>query len=110
MTLVITMKEDLIEDLSDEWRVELKYDETDDNDERDEIQQEIEKKQQSEREKYILSEIAPIIKYIDIIYNCNKLMMQKIDVERVGDDNKMDVDSSGYLELRLFANDGLNEA
>eukprot|EP01084_Bolivina_argentea_P205322 350784_1 len=124
MTLKIIQKELDIEDLTEEeWKIELKYDDTEDNDERDEISQEIEKKQQIEREKYILTEIAPTIKFIDIIFIANKLIINEDDDEE--EENKMDVDEgdkkdnnnidiihtilNNKLDLELFHNDGLND-
>ena len=102
MTLIITMKEDEIEDLTDDWKIELKYDDTDDNDERDEIQQEIEKKQQRKREEYIKNDIAKVVKFIDILFITNKIIINDLKMEADhggGDDDnddndekKMDVD------------------
>ena len=96
MTLTLTIKEDEIEDLSDEWRVELKYDDTEDTDERDEIQQEIEKRQQIEREKYVKENIAAAVKFVDILYVSNKLIIAqtakaKEEEEDKDGDIKMDI-------------------
>ena len=63
--------------------MEPKYDETEDNDVRAEISPEIEKKQQTKREKYISSQIDRY--YIQ----CQK--------------------NNAYNDYALFANDGLNE-
>merc|ERR1719361_2547718 len=88
MTLTLTIKEDEIEDFSDEWRVELKYDDTEDTDERDEIQQEIEKRQQTEREKYVKESIASAVKFVDILYVSNKLIIAQTAKEKQEEEDK----------------------
>eukprot|EP00485_Elphidium_margaritaceum_P004535 CAMPEP_0202707012 /NCGR_PEP_ID=MMETSP1385-20130828/19358_1 /ASSEMBLY_ACC=CAM_ASM_000861 /TAXON_ID=933848 /ORGANISM="Elphidium margaritaceum" /LENGTH=942 /DNA_ID=CAMNT_0049365619 /DNA_START=45 /DNA_END=2873 /DNA_ORIENTATION=+ len=104
MTLTISMKEDEIEDASEDWKCELKYDDTDDTDERDEIQHEIDKRQQGEREKYMKQEIAAVIKFIDVIFIANKIITTELESqqqeetdattadEEESGDNKMEVE------------------
>merc|ERR1719242_421832 len=113
MTLTLTIKEDEIEDLSDEWRVELKYDETEDTDERDEIQQQIEKRQQSEREKYVKDQIAAAVKFVDILYVSNKLIIaqtakEKQEEEDKDGDIKMDKDEESDDKLRRVSLVGID--
>eukprot|EP00486_Rosalina_sp_Unknown_P014967 CAMPEP_0201596018 /NCGR_PEP_ID=MMETSP0190_2-20130828/192835_1 /ASSEMBLY_ACC=CAM_ASM_000263 /TAXON_ID=37353 /ORGANISM="Rosalina sp." /LENGTH=299 /DNA_ID=CAMNT_0048056217 /DNA_START=976 /DNA_END=1872 /DNA_ORIENTATION=- len=99
------MKESDIEDDTEKWKTELKYDETDDNDEREEISQEIEKRQQIEREKYIKEDVVKVVKLIDILYVANKIITNEMkeeddndndnagDSEEKKDESKMDVDN-----------------
>jgi len=90
MTLNLTMAEDEIEDLSDEWRQELKVDDIDDGDERDELQQEVERREQRQREEYMSRDIVPTVKLMSAVWSANE--------------------AAHKLSKVCFHNDGLNEA
>ena len=80
MTLSVEEEEDAIEDLTDDWKVELCYDDMDDTDARDEVQQEVEKRQQRERDRYFKATIFPAIKALDIVFRANQAMAQRMDL------------------------------
>ena len=72
--------------------MELKYDDLDDTDARDEVQQEIEKRQQRQREHYLKELIFPAIKTMDILYAANQSLIHKLELHRrpQSDDNDHD--------------------